>query len=122
MALSPLLHRDAVHAKSLSARFPDLDDCGGHDRGFDLHLSFSHAWVGSTRMRAQSPPSWLGRSRPVRTESQRRRRRQSRVATVLLLSSALLASSLGADASAIPGPVMTREEVKLPELPESTAL
>lgn len=56
------------------------------------------------------------------TESQRRRRRQCRVATVLLLSSALMVSSLGAEAWAIPGPGMTREEVKLPDLPESTAL
>lgn len=44
------------------------------------------------------------------------------MATVLLLSSALLVSSLSAQAWAIPGPGMTREEVKLPELPESTAL
>ncbi|MDX2682694.1 ricin-type beta-trefoil lectin domain protein [Streptomyces sp. NY05-11A] len=44
------------------------------------------------------------------------------MATVLLLSSALLATSLGAEAWAIPGPGMTREEVKLPDLPESTAL
>ncbi|MEU6098674.1 ricin-type beta-trefoil lectin domain protein [Streptomyces sp. NPDC047079] len=44
------------------------------------------------------------------------------MATVLLLSSALLVSSLGTEAWAIPGPGMAREEVKLPDLPESTAL
>ncbi len=71
-------------------------------------------------MRVQGPLSWLGRGRLATTESERRRRRQGRLATVLLLSSALTVTSLGAEAWAVPGPGMTREEVKLPDLPDPT--
>ncbi|GAQ74628.1 endo-1,4-beta-xylanase A precursor [Streptomyces turgidiscabies] len=75
-------------------------------------------------MRASGPLSWLGRRRPVLTESQRRRRRRSRTATILLLSSTLTVTSLGGEALAVPGPDMTREksiaEVDLPDLPEAT--
>ncbi len=74
-------------------------------------------------MRAQSPLSWLGRRRLALTESQRRRRRHGRAATVLLLSTTLMVTSLGADAWAVPGPGMTREEpIDLPDLPKSTSL
>lgn len=75
-------------------------------------------------MRASGPLSWLGRRRPVLTESQRRRRRRSRTATVLLLSSTLTVTSLGGQALAIPDPGMSREEsiakVDLPDLPKAT--
>lgn len=42
------------------------------------------------------------------------------MATVLLLSSTLMVTSLNAQAWAVPGPGMTREEVELPDLPENT--
>lgn len=75
-------------------------------------------------MRASGPLSWLGRRRPVLTESQRRRRRRSRTATVLLLSSTLTVTSLSGEALAVPGPGMSREEsiaeVDLPDLPKAT--
>ncbi|MCH0568561.1 ricin-type beta-trefoil lectin domain protein [Streptomyces sp. MUM 136J] len=44
------------------------------------------------------------------------------MAIVLLLSSALTMTSLGAEAWAVPGPGMTREEVKLPDLPDPTTV
>ncbi|MFI8091823.1 ricin-type beta-trefoil lectin domain protein [Streptomyces sp. NPDC086080] len=42
------------------------------------------------------------------------------MATVLLLSSTLMVTSLNAQAWAVPGPGMTREEVELPDLPKNT--
>ncbi|MFD1659320.1 ricin-type beta-trefoil lectin domain protein [Streptomyces caeni] len=44
------------------------------------------------------------------------------MATVLVLASALTVTSLSAQAWAIPGPGMSREEVKLPDLPQDTAV
>ncbi|WP_240110031.1 ricin-type beta-trefoil lectin domain protein [Streptomyces sp. MUM 203J] len=53
------------------------------------------------------------------TESGRLRRRRARTGIVLLLSTTLAVTTLSAEAWAVPAPGMTREQLELPDIPQS---